>query len=463
LLDFAFDRSRIEGPSKSRSVMEKLIQYKKKVASRYIPLGIEAVGLKMLESDAMFLSVKQDGHLAFLVSDGKSCALYNASGTALKEVPLLKEAAEKLKSKACTIAGELYVQADQRTYGFEVPSALAKSPEKLAFAAFDVLDSDTVAADASWEAKFEALEKWLGRDGAAHAVPHQKVDSRSAIAPFFNDHVSVAGAEGIVVRHESGPTYKIKPNIDLDMVVLGYSEGFDEAAGGVRELLVGLAMSDGAFQVIGQVGNGLTQAQRVELFASLSKAHAESDYLEVSGKNVAFTMVPPEHVVQIRCIDILSESSKGPVRKALLQWKGDWYEHAGQSSAVSLISPVFEGLRSDKSAVAADAGFTQIERWLSKDQNDSDAQATASSSVLRREVFVKESKGVKSVRKFLAWKTNKEASGEWPAYVFMYADYSPTRKDPLKKSLAIANSEDEVMALFDTEVADKIKRGWAPA
>ena len=443
--------------------MEKLIQYKKKVASRYIPLGIDAVGLKMLESDAMFLSVKQDGHLAFLVSDGKSCALYNASGTALKDVPLLKEAAEKLKSNVCTIAGELYVQADQRTYGFEVPSALAKSPEKLAFAAFDVLDSDTVDADTSWEARFDALEKWLGQVGAAHAVVHHKVDSRSAIAPFFNDHVTTAGAEGIVVRHESGPTYKIKPSIDLDLVVLGYSEGFDEAAGGVRELLVGLAMSDGAFQVIGQVGNGLTQAQRVELFTSLSKAHAESDYLEVSGKNVAFTMVPPQHVVQIRCIDILSESSKGPVRKALLQWKGDRYEHAGQSSAISLISPVFEGLRSDKSAVAADAGFTQIERWLSKDQNDSDAQATASSSVLRREVFVKESKGVKSVRKFLAWKTNKEASGEWPAYVFMHTDYSPTRKDPLKKSLAIANSEDEVMALFDAEVADKIKKGWAPA
>ena len=443
--------------------MEKLIQYKKKVASRYIPLSIDAVGLKMLESDAMFLSVKQDGHLAFLVSDGKSCALYNASGTALKDVPLLKEAAEKLKSNVCTIAGELYVQADQRTYGFEVPSALAKSPEKLAFAAFDVLNSDTVAADASWEAKFDALEQWLGKVGAAHALVHHKVDSRSAIAPFFNDHVTTAGAEGIVVRHESGPTYKIKPSIDLDLVVLGYSEGFDEAAGGVRELLVGLAMSDGAFQVIGQVGNGLTQAQRVELFTSLSKAQAESDYLEVSGKNVAFTMVPPQHVVQIRCIDILSESSKGPVRKALLQWKGDRYEHAGQSSAVSLISPVFEGLRSDKSAVAADAGFTQIERWLSKDHNDSDAQATASSSVLRREVFVKESKGVKSVRKFLAWKTNKEASGEWPAYVFMHTDYSPTRKDPLKKSLAIANSEDEVMALFDAGMADKIKKGWASA
>ena len=37
--------------------------------------------------------------------------------------------------------------------------------------------------------------------------------------------------------------------------------------------------------------------------------------------------------------------------------------------------------------------------------------------------------------------------GKWRmAYVFMHTDYSPTRKDPLKKSLAIANSEDEIAA-----------------
>lgn len=49
--------------------------YKNKVASRYIPLEVSRVGLKMLQSDAMYLSVKIDGHLAFLVSNGKSCYL----------------------------------------------------------------------------------------------------------------------------------------------------------------------------------------------------------------------------------------------------------------------------------------------------------------------------------------------------------------------------------------------------
>ena len=64
------------------------------------------------------------------------------------------------------------------------------------------------------------------------------------------------------------------------------------------------------------------------------------------------------------------------------------------------------------------------------------------------------------MRKLLAWKTNKEASGEWPAYIFMHTDYIPNRKEPLKISLAVANSEAdaEAMVLFDEEVADKIKK-----
>ena len=82
--------------------------------------------------------------------------------------------------------------------------------------------------------------------------------------------------------------------------------------------------------------------------------------------------------------------------------------------------------------------------------------------MLRREVFVKESKGIKAVRKFMAWKTNKEDTGEWPAYVFSLTDFSPTRKDALKKSLSIASSEKEVMEVFEEALKEKVKRGWEP-
>jgi len=33
----------------------------------------------------------------------------------------------------------------------------------------------------------------------------------------------------------------------------------------------------------------------------------------------------------------------------------------------------------------------------------------------------------------------------------------------LKKSLAIANTEEEALQLFESELADKVKKGWQPA
>jgi hypothetical protein len=444
-------------------MMDKLSQYKSKLASRYIPIGLDAVGLKMLQSDVMFLSVKQDGHLAFLVCDGKSCSLQNASGKEWDGLPLLDEANSKLKGKSCTIAGELHVNSESRTYGFAVPSALSSAPETLAFAAFDVIDGEGVSDVSSWEEKFEALQGWLGGDGMVRAIVQEKVDSRSAIAPFYAEHVVDSGAEGVVVRHEYGPTYKIKPSIDLDLVVLGYCEGFGDDTGGVRELLLGLVADDGAFQIIAQVGNGMTQSERKSLFETVSKSKAESDYLEVSGKNVAFTMIPPEHVVQVRCIDVLSETSKGPIQRAMLKWDGKAYSFVAPNAAVSLVSAVFEGIRSDKAANTKDVGFAQITRWMDKMKGEVVNEELAASTVIRREVYVKEAKGIKSVRKFLAWKTNKEQTGSWPAYVFSLTDYSPKRKDALKKSLAIANTEEEALQLFESELADKVKKGWQPA
>ena len=233
---------------------------------------------------------------------------------------------------------------------------------KLAFAAFDVLDSDTVAADASWEAKFDALEKWLGQDTAAHAVVHHKVDSRSAFTPFFNDHVTTAGAE-VVVRHESGPTYKIKLAL-TSTLLFGVLRDLTRQLVACGSYLS--AMSDGAFQVIGQVGNGLTQAQQVEAIHFPFRGSGRVRLPRGLERTLAFTMVSPQYVVQIRCIDILSESSKDPFEKRCFNGKSSMSMQ--DKAAVSLISPVFEGLRSDKSAGAADASFTQIERWLSKDQ-----------------------------------------------------------------------------------------------
>ena len=50
--------------------------------------------------------------------------------------------------------------------------------------------------------------------------------------------------------------------------------------------------------------------------------------------------------------------------------------------------------------------------------------------------------------------------GRYPAYVFHYTDFSSGRKDPLKKDLRVAATEEQINAIFDAFVAENVKKGW---
>jgi hypothetical protein len=97
------------------------------------------------------------------------------------------------------------------------------------------------------------------------------------------------------------------------------------------------------------------------------------------------------------------------------------------------------------------------------DKNTAKKVDLKKSELLSREVYVKESKGMKMVRKFMVWKTNKEGTGEYPAYVFHYTDFSATRKEMLKKEIKVSDSKKQIEDIFATEVIDNVKKGWKKA
>ena len=64
--------------------MTTLATYKSKIASRYIPVDAEQIGMKIPESECYFASIKHDGHLAFLsVKKGKA-QLFDRNGEEVK-------------------------------------------------------------------------------------------------------------------------------------------------------------------------------------------------------------------------------------------------------------------------------------------------------------------------------------------------------------------------------------------
>lgn len=64
------------------------------------------------------------------------------------------------------------------------------------------------------------------------------------------------------------------------------------------------------------------------------------------------------------------------------------------------------------------------------------------------------------LHKFLIWKTNKEASGKFPAYMFYHTDYSSSCKELIKRDMAFSSSEEQIREILATEIADNIKKGW---
>lgn len=65
------------------------------------------------------------------------------------------------------------------------------------------------------------------------------------------------------------------------------------------------------------------------------------------------------------------------------------------------------------------------------------------------------------VRKFVVWKTNKEATEEYPAFVYHYTDFSPSRKDMLKKEVKVSSLKAQIESYLKSEIAENIKKGWS--
>lgn len=439
------------------------LNYKRQTASRYLPVSKDEIISKIIDSELYGVSIKYDGHLYLLHFDGKKVVLVNHGGNVIEDLPLNKEALTLLKDKCkdVLLAGELYLfKEGERTRSFDLAAALnTKSPD-IYFAAFDIITLNGSEGPINLKDLDNNLQDLLKNSQSLHAAQNTLVESRKDVLQRYTDLVEQGGHEGIVVRSQNGPIYKAKPLISLEAIILGYAEGEGSRAGMLQEFLVGLCVAENEYILLTKVGNGYSTEQRIKLFKEFEQKKADSGYIEVSGSNVAFTMVQPDQVMEFSCLDMFSDNSKGPITKTCLSYSNGVYTATGKRSMVSVISPVYVGMRSDKKPDMQDAGLSQITKIISLDQATSEQVDLKKSDLLMREVYVKESKGTKMVRKFMIWKTNKEETGQYPAYVFHYTDFSAGRAEMLQRDIKVSNSKEQIEEIFAAEVVANVKKGW---
>ena len=452
-------------------ILSEVRRRRRQLSGATIALDPDAAKHRIPDGDYL-VSRKVDGEFTCLVwREGQICTL-NPGGTLRANAPFLKEAAEHLKDvKSALIGGELYVQ---RTDG-ERPRVhdvvrVARNPQseadvaQLGFAAFDIYELDGDDISENYTAAYSKLQELFGKGKLIHPVETVARETASTILKQFKTWVLEEGEEGIVARSPVAGIYKIKPRHSLDLAVVGFSEGMEDRAGMVHDLLCAIVRKSGKFHLVAKVGGGFSDEERAKLAKELTKRVVESDFHEVNSDRVGYQMIDPGLVIEIECLDIISRTSRGnTIEKMILDWTGSGWEGVRRLPLASILSPQFIRVRDDKTPSAEDTGVMQLNSVVEIPEIDRVAKEVAlpKSEVIARAVAVKEAKGATMVRKVLAIKTNKdEANADFPAYVLNVTDFSPNRARKLQTEVKVSIDKEQILELFEHAKAAKFKKGW---
>lgn len=446
-------------------------EYRRKLSGQMKPISGEDI-YRIPKSTGYYAMRKYDGEFALIVFDGKQLISVNPGGTVRVGLPCFVEAEKLLKKakvKSCLLGAEIYViEASTKQNKVQQVVGILRSPsseaqlEKLGLAVFDVIEFDG-ENPASTKDVFALLKKWFGKGKRVHPVDHVVTDKADKMMERFADWVIGEGSEGLVIRHDQAGWYKVKLRHNIDAAIIGFSEGSDDRKGVLHDLLVAVMRQDGTFQELGRVGGGFSEDDRKSIADELRRRIVPSDYVAVNNDYVAYEMIEPGPVIEMSCLDLIAETTKGDtVNRMVLDWDGVRYSPLMRMPLVSVISPQFVRMRDDKEANVEDVNIRQIAQLVDIKDIDKAAHGTLAepSRILERTVYTKVMKGQKMVRKLLLWKTNKEESAEFPGYVVYLTDFSPNRMNPLERDIRVANTEDAARRLFDGLKQKNFVSGW---
>lgn len=477
------DRSRVEikladygvAPSTALedvSLLPQVQEYRRLTGSRMVPVDGADIIRRIPKAD-YHVSRKVDGEFTVLVYRDDQCVSLNPGGTVRVGLPWQDEAAQLLSDagiQSAMVAGELYAEnKERRPRGHDV-TALARQPQsadelsRLRFAVFDLLSIDGASIEQPFAETWAQIETLFGKGERIHPVECKLAESSSDVENLFAQWVEQQGAEGLVVRSDTAGLFKVKPRHNLDAVVIGFSESAEDRQGLLHDLLLAVTRHDGTLHVLTKVGGGFSEDERREMLSDLKDMVVESEYAEVNSDHVAYKMVRPEWVVEISCLDLIAETTRGgPVNRMVLSYGESGYETVRRFPLAAVISPQFVRRREDKSAQRGEAPIEQVSQRVEVPMIDRNVRQMSlpKSELLRRDIYTKQSRGKTMVRKFVTWKTNKEnESYNYPAYVLHYTDFSPNRKEPLSRDICVSSSLKQIDQLCDEMIAENIKKGW---
>ena len=437
-----------------------LRSYKSNQASKYIPVRGDEILTKVFDCEKYSISTKYDGHLCFIVKDKGEIYLLNFNGNPFQRQDLIDES-NILLDKEGILVGEIFnYKENQRTRSFDLVKNLKNNDSSIKIVVFDLINFDGTSYEKSlWDEKKELINKLLSKGKNIFSIEETEVISRKDIQTELEDRVINKNQEGLIVKGFNGPTFKIKPKLTFDFVVLGYSLGYSDNFNLLKELLFGIMIEKDEFLIVGKVGGGFTIEQRTSLLEGLKNLKVESNLIEPSGSKTPFTFIKPKKVIEVESVDIVNNTSDQIIKKSVIKFEKNKYSKIDNKPSVSLISPVYKGFRDDKKVETDQVGLVQITRLIELKNEISETSNKSNSKILKKEIYSKETKGVKMVKKYFLWETNS-SSEDYPKFVFYKIDYSPSRGDKLQRDIKVSNNQSQIVKIFSDQIETDIKKGW---
>lgn len=449
-------------------LLDRLQRYKRQVAKRYRVLDASQID-RVMPKGQLWISPKLDGELWFLVRQGGDVALCAHNGRVLHGIPLVNALAKKLPAGGdLLVAGELVApiaQGRPRSHHIALAFGDEQHAPALTFHPFDLVEDDGKDTLGNpYAQRLARLQQLFGSDGTITTV----VGDAASAASHYREWVAAGKHEGLVVRTEQNLTCKIKPHFTIDAVVVAYGERLVGETRQLRELSVALVRDDGTYQLLGTVGGGFSEEDRVAWLTRLSAMSSPSSFRMANSEGTLSRFVRPDLVVEIKCSDLLlSDAEDLPIRRMTLRHGADGWTPLGEQTTAVMLHPTFIRERSDKQATVGDCGMTQI---TSRVQLEEEPEATTASTgsgsgqatILKREVWSKETKGLVAVRKYVLIQTNK-GGRDHPPLVLFYTDFSPGRAEPLQTTLRTADSRETADRQIGEWIEENVKKGWNPA
>ncbi|HNU08771.1 MAG TPA: hypothetical protein PKO33_13470, partial [Pyrinomonadaceae bacterium] len=256
----------------------------------------------------------------------------NPGGTVRAGLPCIAEAAETLRAsgvRSALIACELFhrKRRDGRERVHDAIRVIRNPRDEnelndISLAPFAILELDgSLLTD--WGAGLEKLAKIFENGSLVKSVEFERVESNGDVIRLYDKWVLDENSEGLVVWGDQGG-WKIKPTHTFDTAVIGFSESVEDRKGMLHDLLVGVKRPDETYHILTRVGGGFSEKQRRDLFGELKESVAPSNYTEVNSDHVAYEMVRPKYVIEMKCLDIISEKARGgEINRMVIDWQPD--------------------------------------------------------------------------------------------------------------------------------------------